>query len=141
MGADKKEKAGLDVKEKALLRYVGAEAVKLFGSLGALLLATGAYKDAVRAVGVITIAVFALKAGKYLVEKATRKVKNVRAYGKWAIVTGTNPFPGSWNTNTSSQTRFSGPYPFLQAHSIPDPPPPIALQARPRGSVRRLPTS
>lgn len=80
--------SSLDVKEKALLRFVVGVAVPLFGTGGFIIYATGLYKKPVEVVGWVTLTIFTVKILSYVIEKLTRRPRNVLDYGKWAIVTG-----------------------------------------------------
>ena len=79
---------GLDVKEKALIQFVAKVTIPLAIILGPLVAYTGIWEHPLWLVGAITMAIQVIKILRYVMEKITRRRKNVLSYGKWAIVTG-----------------------------------------------------
>lgn len=80
---------GLDVKEKALLTFIAKVTFPLVVVMGPFVAYTRIWEYPFWFLGLITFAVLSTKALYYLVERLTRRRKDLpREYGKWAIVTG-----------------------------------------------------
>lgn len=94
----------VDVKERALFTFIGSVLLPVLLVASLLIYSTGVYKEPLRLVGLLTTAVWAIKAltyfGKYLplvlgdmwpFKAFKAKEDYVEKYGKWAIVTGESP--------------------------------------------------
>ena len=79
---------GLDVKEKALISFVAKVTIPLVIIVGPLVAWTGIWENPIWLLGAATAAVWGVKLLRYVLEKLTRRRKNVLTYGKWAVVTG-----------------------------------------------------